>query len=100
MRFLIIALLCLTAAPAIAAPVNATYGLYTGGVKMIDVTATLDFRPKSYHMRTEASTIGIFAKLLPWKGVFDTLGVSNFQPTKHDYTVAWRGDSETLSFVY
>jgi len=100
MRLALAALLCLLSAPAFAAPVNATYGLYTGGVKMIDVKATLDFKPDSYHMRTEASTIGIFAKLLPWSGVFDTLGVSEFQPSKHDYTVKWRGDSETLSFAY
>ncbi|HEY8964450.1 MAG TPA: DUF3108 domain-containing protein [Alphaproteobacteria bacterium] len=100
MRFVLPLLLCLIAAPAWAESAKATYGLYTGGVKMIDVTSDVDIGSQSYTMKTVGATTGIFKTLLPWTGTFDTTGEGNFLPTKHTYAVAWRGDSETLTFNY
>lgn len=101
MRFLMwTALLAFLATPALAEPVKATYGLYTGGVKMIDVSADLDYGAPTYDMRVKGQTTGVFSKLLPWTGTFATQGKGDFLPAKHDYTVKWRGDAETLSFVY
>jgi hypothetical protein len=97
------ATLCLFAFAANAAenqPVKATYGLFTGGVRMIEVQALFDLQPKSYDVRTDAKTIGIFQKMLPWKGTFETTGTDAYKPLKHDYTVKWRGDVQTGTFIY
>jgi hypothetical protein len=93
------ALVLMAATPAGADPLTATYGLYTGGVRMIDVDATLDLGSE-YHLRTDARTIGIFEKILPWSGVFKTSGAGDFKPVRHDYAVKWRGDTERSTFLY
>lgn len=108
MRILYLTLTALIAA-ALPAPaqaqaqapgVNASYGLYTGGARMIDVDTHIDLSPNTYVISTNAATRGLFARLLPWQGNFKTTGAKNFQPKSHDYTVNWRKDSETLSFAY
>jgi hypothetical protein len=94
----------LWAAPALAAdpaPFTASYGLYTGGVHMITVDTIFDLQPKAYEVHTDAKTIGIFSKLLPWSGKFDTRGENpDFRPLEHNYTVSWRGNVETSTFYY
>lgn len=102
MRFILIGLLLMFAcAPADAAEsIRADYALMAGGVRMIDVNATFDLQQKKYKVRTEAKTIGVFAKILPWTGAFETTGVENYLPTNHAYDVGWRGHNEKRGFVY
>ncbi len=101
--FLIVLSVLLAAMPARAgdtSQTSATYGLYTGGVRMIDVSAAFDIAPKHYAVRTDARTIGIFETLLPWTGTFETTGGAGFRPTHHDYTVGWRKKPEHATFTY
>lgn len=85
---------------AMAEPFKATYGLYAGGVRMIDLKADFDLQPKNYTVRTDGRTIGIFEKILPWIGTFETKGTAGFKPVRHDYIVSWRGNQETSTFTY
>lgn len=83
---------------------KATYGLYTGGVRMIDVDTAFTSGPDAYKVETKAHTIGIFAKLLPWSGAFMTEGTDgksgSYLPTRHEYGVRWREDEEKSIFAY
>lgn len=98
--FVCVALGLSIASPAMAEPFKATYGLYAGGVRMIAVDAGFDVKPKEYAIRTDARTIGIFEKILPWQGIFETRGSESFKPVRHDYSVTWRGETETSTFTY
>jgi hypothetical protein len=104
MRYLLLALFCLFALPAKAAetaPFTATYGLYTGGVRMIEVTAKFDLQPASYVTSINAKTVGLFSKLLPWSGKFDTTGVNpGYKPSAHNYAVTWMGNVDKATFAY
>ncbi len=103
LAFLFIACVFLAASPVHAADssqTTAVYGLYTGGVRMIDVTAAFDLAPKRYAVRTDARTIGLFETLLPWTGTFETTGGDGFRPLHHDYTVGWRKKPEHATFTY
>ncbi len=98
--FFAIALLCTLPAHA-AEKLKATYGLYTGGVRMIGVDAVFDTRPDTYGVSVSARTLGVFSKLLPWWGDFDTSGVNpGYQPARHDYTVSWMGRVDKATFTY
>jgi len=66
---------------------------------MIEVNANFDFN-QQYNVRTEAKTIGMFSKLLPWAGIFQTSGKAGFKPVRHDYEVTWRNKVETSTFLY
>ncbi len=103
MRLALLTALVLAATPAMAAepaPLKATYGLYAGGVRMIELAASFDIKSKTYEMDTDARTIGAFSKILPWTGQFKTTGEAGFKPTRHDYTVSWRGKVEQSTFLY
>lgn len=103
MRALVILATMMMAIPAQAAetkPLEATYGLFTGGVRMIQVDANFDLRPEKYTVRTSAKTIGLFATMLPWTGAFETTGEKSFQPVRHDFNVRWRSDVTKISMGY
>ncbi|MCB1537364.1 MAG: DUF3108 domain-containing protein [Rhodospirillales bacterium] len=105
MRLILVAIACLvlytqTAHADEKKPINATYGLYAGGVRMIGLTALYELGPDSYHLAADARTVGIFAKLLPWWGKFDTVGGSGFEPAEHDYSVSWQDKVERAVFRY
>lgn len=98
---LILALLFpLSANAADSKPFKATYNLLAGGVRMIKVDANFDLNPKTYAVRTDARTTGMFEKILPWSGTFSTNGEGTYKPLRHDYDVRWRNNSQVGVFTY
>lgn len=67
---------------------------------MIKIDANFDLKPKTYDMRIDAKTSGIFEKILPWDGMFATAGTEGFKPIKHDYQVRWRSKISAGTFNY
>jgi len=97
---LIMLFLASTAKASENIPFTATYALYTGGVRMVDVAINFDITPKKYTITADAKTLGIFEKILPWTGHFETTGTGNFKPLQHDYAVSWRGETSQSTFSY
>lgn len=82
------------------------YDVYAGGFHVVSADLTVDLVKKSrYLLRLGASTHGMFAKLAPWKGVFQTKGWYDFkkalpQPELHFSDTIWRDEKELTEFVY
>jgi hypothetical protein len=103
LRYLVLIFTLFLTAPLHAAdpqPFKATYGLFAGGVSMVDVNTSFDLKPKHYSVTTDARTTGIFSKILPWSGTFETEGTDDYKPIRHDYTVRWRNDYQKSTFSY
>ncbi len=67
---------------------------------MIDIAIGFDIAPKKYAIKADARTLGVFEKILPWTGHFETTGTGNFKPLRHDYAVSWRGEPSRSTFLY
>lgn len=67
---------------------------------MIKVDTNFDLQPKNYAVRADAKTIGMFEKILPWSGTFETTGEDTYKPVHHDYSVRWRSNIQTGVFTY
>ena len=103
MRIFLIFLLFLSL-PAKADSFTATYGIYTGGFHVVDMTGVFSVADDGYSMTMDAKTIGLLGRLAPWAGALQTTGIYKPDgtpvPQAHSFASTWRGKVETTQFTY
>ncbi len=83
-----------------------TYDVYAGGFHVVSAGLVVDLAGKNdYLLRLSAATHGIFAKLAPWHGVFQTEGwysraKEQPSPRIHFSDTTWRSEKELTEFLY
>ncbi|MCB9973068.1 MAG: DUF3108 domain-containing protein [Rhodospirillales bacterium] len=93
----------LFSAPAAAETREFTYEVYAGGIHAVQAKFNFDVQRNTYNAAVAAKTRGWLESLVPWSGIFQTVGTVTpdaFSPTKHETTSTWRGKTETKTFLY
>ena len=82
------------------------YDIYAGGFHVVSADLNVDLSKKnSYYLNLGAYTHGMLAKLVPWKGTFETKGwydpkTKSAQPEEHKSTATWRGELDVDTYTY
>jgi hypothetical protein len=83
----------------------AVYEVYTGGVNVLRATVHFDITTdQRYSVAMDAGLKGFLARLVPWKGTFDSEGwivsPTDFRPRLHRSAAIWQGDEERKDYHY
>lgn len=100
-------LLALFSFPAAAAeapaPVDMTFTLYAGGLKVVDVNIDYTLTPKAYDIFAVAKTRGFWSSLVPWRNMiksFGTLDAKGLHPQGARYDDVWKEKARTTEFTF
>lgn len=104
-NLLLFLFLVVISAPTLAAekPLKATYGIYAGGMHVVDIEGVYTFSNNRYGMDMDLTTTGLLGKLAPWSGMITSSGHYNTAkalPLSHQFDSTWRGETETTRFTF
>lgn len=86
-----------------AAPLEVTYGIYAGGMHVVDIKGKYDITDKAYQLDMDLHTRGLLGKLAPWSGQISSTGHykgDTALPLSHQFASTWRDETETNSFTF
>ncbi|WP_247872291.1 DUF3108 domain-containing protein [Azospirillum sp. TSO35-2] len=90
-------------APAMAAPVTATYRVFVGGVTVLDVDTTLDLTGDRYRITVSAVTGGYLGRLFSWRTESQSDGARSadaLRPAHHQQTSVFRDEPRNVTLSY
>ena len=103
-RILCIVFCMILSMPVRAAPYEATYDVYAGGIHAMQAKLTLAQTAKKYDILLKVETYGLLKKLADWRGSFGSKGnrlsPSNHKPHNHFSEAIWKGEREQKTYVY
>jgi len=81
------------------------YEVYAGGVHVLQGSLVVDLREKGkYDVNLTANTRGVWKKLIPWSGTFESNGWvlkdATFRPKTHRSKTNWKDEWETQTYSY
>ncbi|WP_168220250.1 DUF3108 domain-containing protein [Azospirillum thermophilum] len=96
-------ILAAAGAPALAAPLNATYRIHVGGVSVLEAQAVLTLTDRSYDVEVRAETGGFLGRLFPWQTRSHSTGAVTGEalaPVRHTQTSLFRGKPRNVTLTY
>lgn len=84
-------------------PLQLEYGIYLGGLHVMDSTARFQPRPGAYNLRLHAAITGWLRKLLPWDADLDadgTVDAASLTPQRATILTRWQQKLQTVSFDF
>ncbi len=91
---------------ASAATQTMVYDVYAGGIHVLEATVVIKTAAPGgkYSITLDAKTFGFLAKLVPWKGIFESGGRVKknnvLSPEYHRSTAWWRDEYERKDYKY
>jgi len=82
---------------------NVTYGIYMGGIHVVDIKGIYDITDQDYALEMDLRTRGVLGKLAPWSGQISSTGHYKGDlavPSSHKFASTWRKETETNSFTF
>jgi hypothetical protein len=89
--------------PATPSPVDMTFTLYAGGLKVVDVNIDYTLTPKAYDIFAVAKTRGFWSSLVPWRNMikaYGTVDAKGLHPQGARYDDVWKEKARTTEFTF
>lgn len=84
-------------------PIDMTFTLYAGGLKVVDVNIDYTLTPKAYDIFAVAKTRGFWSSLVPWRNMIKSYGTvteKGLQPQGARYDDVWKEKARTTEFSF
>jgi hypothetical protein len=97
----IIAFMTITTS-AYAKDIHLTYNVYAGGFQAMEAKLSFSGVKKTYEIKFDATTKGTIGKLFPWRGIYETEGLTGAKttPRSAEAISVWDGESKKVEMRY